>query len=178
MPCWNTAGGGPKAGGPSYVRGFLRVPAAPIDVAGATASYESAWIERFATEHDPTGLRSESNRLRHVPLAHVAVRTGPDTPDGALDAARAVAGVAGVAVTVFHTDDVSDTDLASRLGDLGVDRLRVLTDIGDGLAAAAHNLDIAVDRSAISADGVTELPHWVKEQAISETTHRYGLIRE
>ncbi|WP_162941473.1 bifunctional proline dehydrogenase/L-glutamate gamma-semialdehyde dehydrogenase [Desertimonas flava] len=174
----SSVGGGAKAGGPSYVGAFVKVPAVPIDVGAATASYESAWIERFATEHDPTGLRSESNRLRHVPVAHVAVRTGPGTPEGALDAARAAAGVAGVAVTVFHADDVSDTDLATRLGDLGVDRLRVLTDIGDGLAAAAHNLDIAVDRAAVSPDGVTELPHWLKEQAISETTHRYGLIRE
>ena len=58
-----------------------------------------------------------------------------------------------------------------------LDRLRVLTTISDDLASAAHELDIAVDRAPVSAVGRTELPHWVREQAISETTHRYGLIR-
>ncbi len=49
--------------------------------------------------------------------------------------------------------------------------------IGDELAAACHALDIAVDRSPVSADGLLELPHWLREQAISQTMHRYGSIR-
>jgi RHH-type proline utilization regulon transcriptional repressor/proline dehydrogenase/delta 1-pyrroline-5-carboxylate dehydrogenase len=173
----SSVGGAPKAGGPSYVGAFRRTEPTPIDVETATASYEQAWVDEFATERDVTGLRSESNRLRHVPLAHVGVRIGADTPEGALDAARAVAAVAGVAVSVFDRSDVSDAELVERLTGLAIERLRVLTTISDDLASAAHALDIAVDRAPISPVGGTELPHWVREQAISETTHRYGLIR-
>ena len=79
---------------------------------------------------------------------------------------------------MYHTADVTDAELIERLDGLGIDRLRVLTAIGDDVAAAAHRLDVAVDREAVSPDGRTELPHWVREQSISETTHRYGLLRE
>jgi RHH-type proline utilization regulon transcriptional repressor/proline dehydrogenase/delta 1-pyrroline-5-carboxylate dehydrogenase len=159
------------------VGAFLAPERRPVDPAAAAASYEAAWLAHFATEHDVSELRSESNRLRHVPVAHVAVRTGPDTPDGSLEAARSAAAIVGATVTVFHTDDVTDDELATRLDGLDVDRLRALTPIGDALAAAAHARDIAVDRVPTSPDGMLELPHWVREQAISETKHRYGLIR-
>jgi hypothetical protein len=78
---------------------------------------------------------------------------------------------------VYHTDDVSDAELTERLESLGADRLRCLTAIDDGLAATAHRLDVAIDRMPVSADPDVELPRWVREQAISETTHRYGLLR-
>lgn len=171
----SSVGGGPKAGGPHYVGAFRRVVAAPVDAAAAAAGYDAAWAE-LASPRDPSGLASEANRLRHVPLTHVVVRTGADTPAGALEAARAAAAVTGVAVTVCHTDDVTDAELAARLDGLGADRLRALTAVGDDLAAAAHRLDLAVDRAAVSPDGATELPHWVREQSISITTHRYGLL--
>jgi len=173
----SAVGGAPKAGGPSYVGAFRRAASVPIEVAAATVAYESVWAAEFATESDPTGLRSESNRLGHRPLAHVGVRAGHDTPAGALDAARAVAGVVGVAVSVFDERDVSDEELAGRLAALGIDRLRGLTTIGDELAGVAHELGVTVDRAAMSATASTEIPHWVREQAISETTHRYGLLR-
>ena len=173
----SSMGGAPKAGGPHYVHALLRPPAGPIDVAAATDSYRAAWEQHFGTGQDPTGLRSEANVLRHLPVAGVVVRVGADTPSGAAEAALAAARQCGVTATVSDAGAESEERLAARIGALGATRLRALTEIGDELAAACHALDIAVDRSPVSADGMLELPHWLREQAISQTMHRYGNIR-
>jgi RHH-type transcriptional regulator, proline utilization regulon repressor / proline dehydrogenase / delta 1-pyrroline-5-carboxylate dehydrogenase len=174
----SSVGGAPKAGGPHYVHSLLRTVARPLDVVAAVNSYETAWVERFAEGHDPTGLRSEANVLRHVPLPGVVImRVGADTPTGAAEAAASAAQRCGVAVEVSDAGIESEVQLATRLASLGAVRLRALTAVGDELAAACHALDVAVDRAAVSADGALELPHWLREQAISQTMHRYGTIR-
>ena len=76
----SSMGGAPKAGGPHYVHALLLPVAAPVDVDAATENYRQAWTEHFAEAHDATGLRSESNVLRHLPVAGVVVRAGDDTP--------------------------------------------------------------------------------------------------
>ncbi len=173
----SSIGGAPKAGGPHYVHALLRSVPVAIEVAAATTSYAVAWNEQFATGHDATGLRSEANVLRHLPVAGVVVvRVGDDTPDGAEEAATTAARQCGVVAIVSDARTESEPDLAARLGSLGVVRLRALTDVGDQLAAACHRLDVAVDRSPVSADGSIELPRWLREQAISRTLHRYGSV--
>ena len=113
----SSIGGAPKAGGPHYVHALLRAAAAPVDVERASASYRAAWNDQFATGHDATGLRSESNVLRHLPVAGVVVvRVGDDTPEGACDAAIAAARQCGVAVIVSDAGAESDDELALRLG--------------------------------------------------------------
>jgi RHH-type proline utilization regulon transcriptional repressor/proline dehydrogenase/delta 1-pyrroline-5-carboxylate dehydrogenase len=173
----SSMGGAPKAGGPHYVHALLRPSEGPIDIAAATEDYRVAWEQTFATDHDATGLRSESNVLRHVPVGGVVVRTGADTPSGVGEAALSAAKQCGVTVTVSDAGTESDEQLAARLDSLGVSRLRAVSEIGDGLAAACHARDIAVDRAPVSGDGVLELPHWLGEQAISRTMHRYGNVR-
>jgi RHH-type proline utilization regulon transcriptional repressor/proline dehydrogenase/delta 1-pyrroline-5-carboxylate dehydrogenase len=173
----SSIGGAPKAGGPHYVHALLRPAATPVDVDAATESYRTSWQDTFAEAHDASGLHSESNVLRHLPIAGVVVRAGDDTPPGAVEAATAAARQCDVPLTVSHAAGESEDALAARLAGVGATRLRAVTDIGDGLAAACHALDIAVDRAPVSADGMLELPHWLREQAISVTTHRYGLIR-
>lgn len=174
----SSVGGAPKAGGPHYVHALLRPLAEPVDLDTARASYDAAWSEHFATGLDRSGLRSESNVLRHVPVGHVVVRVGPDTPAGALDAARLAGTLTAVGtVTVSDAATESDHALAARLDHLTPDRLRALTPIVDELARACHTRDIAVDRTPVSADGLLELPHWLREQAISRTLHRYGSVR-
>jgi RHH-type proline utilization regulon transcriptional repressor/proline dehydrogenase/delta 1-pyrroline-5-carboxylate dehydrogenase len=164
----SSVGGGPKSGGPHYVASFTLPPVGPVDVAAAAASYATAWTLTFSRGHDASGLRSEGNVLRYHPLRHVVVRIGEDTPPGALAAARAAASVCGVRLSVTDGDTV---DLA------GVDRLRVLTaSVGEALRRAAHAADVAVDDTPISADGWSELIHWVREQSVSITRHRAGRL--
>ncbi|MGH9135616.1 MAG: aldehyde dehydrogenase family protein, partial [Acidimicrobiales bacterium] len=173
----SAVGGAPKAGGPHYVHAMLRPVVGPVDVGAAVTNYERAWKEHFATGHDPTGLRSEANILRHVAVRGVVVRVGGDTPDGAREAAVRAAEICDVTVTVSDADKESDAELAARLDRLGVERLRALTPISDELARACHRHDVAVDQAPVSDDGTLELPHWLREQAISQTLHRYGSIR-
>ncbi len=175
----SSVGGGPKAGGPNHVAAFTRRPVIAVDPVAAERSYAAAWADEFAVEHDPSGLRSEGNILRYCPLDHVLVRVGDDTPAGALDATRAAAARCGVRLTVSDAGEPLGA-LAARLGALCPDRLRLLTADGaaglDDLRRSCHDADISVDATPVSADGRFELVHWVREQAISITRHRYGRV--
>jgi RHH-type transcriptional regulator, proline utilization regulon repressor / proline dehydrogenase / delta 1-pyrroline-5-carboxylate dehydrogenase len=172
----SSVGGAPKAGGPHYVNALRRPRCVAIDAAHAATDYAAAWAARFAPS-DRSALRSESNVLRHLPLGHVVVRAGADTPPGALEAAQAAAATVGTSVTVSDAAGEAEQELAVRLGTLAAARLRILTSCADELLRAAHRADVTVDRTPVSADPDSELPHWVHEQAISRTMHRYGLLR-
>ena len=58
----------------------------------------------------------------------------------------------------------------------GVERVRSLTTSSDDLRLWLIAHDVGLDESVVSDHGRIELPRWLKEQAISETTHRYGRI--
>ena len=70
----------------------------------------------------------------------------------------------------------SEDDLARRLPALGVERLRILTDVGPELVTAAHAAGVAVDRQPVTDVGVVELGRWMKEQSIAITRHRHGRL--
>ena len=76
--------------------------------------------------------------------------------------------------TVHWFTDVDD--LISRLPALDIERLRVLTPVDAPVLSAAHAATIAVDTAPVTGDGVIELAHWVKEQAVSITRHRHGRL--
>ncbi len=173
----SAVGGAPKSGGPHQVAGLTRPPATPVDVDAASASYATAWASTFSVEHDPSGLRSEGNVLRYRSLHHVVVRTGPDTPTGALDAAAVAAATCGVRLTVSDAGTEPDAALATLLAELRPDRLRMLTSTAsDDLRRAAHDADVAVDDAPVAADGGVELIRWMREQSVSITRHRAGRL--
>ena len=178
----SAVGAGAKAGGPNYAAASARCRRPPSTSPPRERSYAAAWAAELGREHDPSGLRSETNLFRYRPLRHVLVRLGADTPDGRAEAALAAARQAGVRVTVSEADEPV-AELAARLPSLGVDRLRLLTtDLDDDAAPlddlrrACHAADIPVDATPISAEGRFELVHWCREQSVSITTHRYGRI--
>ena len=118
----SSIGGAPKAGGPHYVHALLRAGGRTgRRPAAATASYRAAWEQHFATGHDATGLRSESNVLRHVPVAGVVVRVGADTPSGARRPPSPRHSSAGWRPSCRTPATSRDEQLAARLGSLGVD---------------------------------------------------------
>jgi RHH-type proline utilization regulon transcriptional repressor/proline dehydrogenase/delta 1-pyrroline-5-carboxylate dehydrogenase len=170
----SSVGGAPKAGGPSYVSAF----ATPASQAVIETHYDDAWTNWFSREHELVPLVSERNVLRYRPLRRVVVRAGADTPAGALEAACAAAGRCRVEVDVSHTDDEDELALAQEIARLRPDRLRALTCVSDALLRACHRMDVTVDRTPVSPDGMVELIRWVREQAVSETRHRYGRVRE
>jgi RHH-type proline utilization regulon transcriptional repressor/proline dehydrogenase/delta 1-pyrroline-5-carboxylate dehydrogenase len=168
----SSVGGGPKAGGPGYVQQFARIATGTSSVDSA-ASYANAWANQFAVDHDPSGLTSESNVLRYFPVDRVMVRHDGTDP-AAIDLLRLAAATTGVVLDESSTVDESDHEFVARIG--GVDRIRLLTDLGDDARRICHQANVAIDESAPVCDGFVELYRWVREQSISRTMHRHGRL--
>jgi len=172
----STVGCGPKAGGPDYVAEMMTAPPQPIDPDAAAVSFKASWQQWFGITHDPTGLRSEHNVLRYVPIGDVLIRVGHDTPEGALDAALCVAEICGTRVTVSDAEKEQDSALLNRLGDVQIDRVRMLTEPTAELRAGLFERDIDIDCEPVSPSGRRELRRWLREQAVSRTAHRHGRV--
>ncbi|MFP5326342.1 MAG: hypothetical protein ACLGHT_02530, partial [Acidimicrobiia bacterium] len=69
-----------------------------------------------------------------------------------------------------------EATLASRLARLSVDRVRVLGPASDVLRRGVHQANVTLDEEPLTTDGRVELLHWLREQAISETLHRFGTL--
>ncbi|MCU1373042.1 MAG: NAD-dependent aldehyde dehydrogenase, partial [Actinomycetia bacterium] len=170
---WKRSSVGPtaKAGGPNYVLTLGRWSGS-LD--GAAASFATWWADELAVGHDPSGLRAETNVLRYRPYRHgVLLRVGAGVTEREVEVALLAATTVGTAAVVSRHDDEDDAALASRLPGLGVDKVRLLGECSDELRLAG----VVVDDSAVVGHGRIELLRWVREQAISETRHRYGNLR-
>jgi RHH-type transcriptional regulator, proline utilization regulon repressor / proline dehydrogenase / delta 1-pyrroline-5-carboxylate dehydrogenase len=172
----SSVGCGPKAGGPDYVAEMVTAVSTVVDLDTVERSYRRAWTEWFSRSHDPTGLTSERNELRYRHLDHVLVRIGPDTPDGAVVAARRAAEICGTHLVVSDAANESESSLVERLDSLVVERVRLLSAGSDLLRVACYAHGIEIDTEPVSVSGRRELRRWLREQAISRTTHRHGRV--
>jgi RHH-type proline utilization regulon transcriptional repressor/proline dehydrogenase/delta 1-pyrroline-5-carboxylate dehydrogenase len=150
----SVVGPGAKAGGPNYVASLGTWPSA------GPGSEPVGWpsLERPS---DPTGLRAESNVFRYRPLRRVAVY-GQD------DRVAAAARAAGV--------DIVPVERIDQAVSRGVDKLRLLGPLDDGIRRAAYQTGLWVDDIPVAADPRQELLRWVREQAVSESRHRHGNV--
>ena len=210
----SNVGPGAKAGGPNYLTQFGRwhddgAPASGHEPRGATrqllarlvdrlgaedrltaaaASDQQWWEERFAREHDPTGLTVESNVLRYRPFGTVVIRLAPngaeaDAARAALAARRTGARVELSAPGPGPLDGILDATvhesaaaLVARLGQLEGACLRVVGDREPGLALAALRSGVRhVDDPTVTT-GRIELLRVLREQAVSRTLHRHGHV--
>lgn len=179
---------------PAKVRDLLEklVALLPNDTEMLTASagsYARWWKEEFSLEHDPTGLLGESNHFRYRPHPRVLLRA-----DGMADLGVAqvllAALTCGVAVDISVSRgnpfiaslpcpvvEESGVVLAKRLpacaGWYG--NLRAPS-AGDDLRRAANDAALRLIDAAPLANGRLELLAYLREQSVSETTHRYGNI--
>ncbi len=184
----SSVGAGAKAGGPNYVAqlghwtGPEPTPATDDDAGwqawldAALASDAAAWATEFGIDHDPTGLFCEDNILRYRPLPAIVVRLEAGTPRPLRDRIAAAAERCGVPVQWSTAEDESQAALAERLPGLGVERVRLVGTADAALrdAAIEHGVHLADD--PVLADGRRELLHYLREQSISRTRHRYGNI--
>ncbi len=172
----SSVGCGPKAGGPDYVAELVTAAPSVIDLAVADRSYRQAWTQWFSQVHDPTCLLSERNELRYRHLDGVVIRVGADTPDGVVPAARLAAELSGTHLVISDAAIEPESVFIERMGDLGVERVRLVTIGGDRLRSACQALAIEIDTEPVSISGRRELRRWLREQAISRTTHRHGRV--
>ena len=173
----SSIGSGAKAGGPDYVLGLCHVlDTEQVDIESAVASFRHWWSQWFAIDHDPSGLQSERNILRYRPLSAVAIRIDGDVPPEAVEVARAAAAQCGVDIVISDASLESEDALLVRLTSPTVERVRALSPMSGAFRLALLERSIGLDTAPISAHGRVELTHWLKEQAVSETTHRYGRL--
>ncbi len=179
---WKQSVVGPtvKAGGPAYVASLRHWPGEPPSptVLATLPSDFDVWALRHArVEHDPTALRAESNVYRLRPLGGgVALRLGANAPGHAAAVARAAARATGCRLVISSHDSEPEDAFASRLGGLGVDRLRIAGSVGPEIRRAAHRAGVVVDDRPLVVDPTVELPRWLREQVVTRTMHRHGRL--
>lgn len=168
----SSIGAGRKPGGPGHLHSYGTWRQA-LDVDQARASLTDAWQCYYRNEHDPSGLRSERNVLRYLPLTKVIIRYDGD--DATRSVLQTAANLTGVPVQWSDARSDSETDLIADLSQQLPDtRLRLLTEASADLLMAAHQSGVGIDRAPVTNVGMIELGHWLKEQSISQTMHRYG----
>lgn len=172
----SSVGPGVKAGGPNDVLRFVRcTPRTVLSSDDAQASFSRWWNTVFSCSIDDSKLRSESNVLRYRPIDTVIVAAAPGTTAIELDILRAAAQATGVALEISPAHDTDGTRI-TRLTGRGVTRLRALGPVSEAVARYCHAQNIAIDDAPVTAHGRVELPHWLREQAISRTLHRHGRV--
>ncbi|QQL44471.1 bifunctional proline dehydrogenase/L-glutamate gamma-semialdehyde dehydrogenase [Sulfuriroseicoccus oceanibius] len=158
-------------------------------VEAAAHSYTEAWKTEFSQEHDPSQLLGETNHFRYRPLTNgVLIRVEDDDPTYIAGAALAAA-ITDVPLQIslsapsaladalgYETIIETADDLAKRLaaGKEKFDVVRIPWSVPTEVWQAANSHHFNVVDQPILANGRLELIFWTKEQAVSETVHRYG----
>ena len=166
-------GPGAKAGGPNYVRSFSRLS----DEATAEVDYHAAWAGHFAIEHDPSALKCESNVFRYRPCRGVILRMD-ERDQKMIDRAQLAAQLTSAPLTISVRSEESDAQFIARLPHLTkkAEFLRTITAPGDEVLNAAYAAGLNWINEPLLAHGRIELTRWLREQAVSETRHRYGQL--
>lgn len=162
----------------------------PNEVEALQASAESFhywWQSHFSIEHDPTGLICERNVFRYRPRKNVIVRIEQSNTSLPLSQIHVASRLCGVPLEISAATPINGFDvcvesldeLGGRLSTSGASLLRTdLETVDPRLLEAAHGAHIHVSNASVVANGRIELLHYLHEQSISETRHRYGNILE
>lgn len=179
----SVVGPGAKAGGPNYVAqlGIIRDEYGSKRnkkwLALAAESDELEWERYFSKDHDPTKLRYESNVFRYRPLRGIVVRIAPNANEWEKQRVRLAINRCGVPIVEWS--DVSNEDeatFASKVEEFGVERIRLIGDAEACVVAALAKTNIHLADAPVVADGRYELLHYLREQSVSQTLHRFGKL--
>ncbi|HEX4085096.1 MAG TPA: bifunctional proline dehydrogenase/L-glutamate gamma-semialdehyde dehydrogenase [Chthoniobacteraceae bacterium] len=167
-------GPGAKAGGPNYVRSLCRWSDAD---AAAPPDYEAAWRDHFSQEHDPTGLRAESNVFRYRRCKGVILRL--DTRDEqSIARAQLASRLASSPLAISIRAEEPDADFIARLPEMALhaEFLRTAAPPADAVLRAAEDAGLNWIDAPFIAAGRIELTRWLREQSVARTRHRYGQL--
>jgi RHH-type proline utilization regulon transcriptional repressor/proline dehydrogenase/delta 1-pyrroline-5-carboxylate dehydrogenase len=158
-------------------------------------SYAWAWQSHYCQEHDPSQILGELNLFRYRPVRGILVRVEASTSLVPLVQVVLAALTCGAPLTVSLSPDRDDLDwpaelstvqvavedeisLITRLnaGDVVYDRLRALGPLSTALRRALNAAGISVIDAQVVANGRLELRYYLREQALSQTVHRYGNV--
>ncbi|MGI8601947.1 MAG: proline dehydrogenase family protein [Verrucomicrobiales bacterium] len=174
----SSVGAGAKAGGPNYVLSLCHFAEEPGTPTGEAAeSYARAWNQDFSVEHDPAGLRAESNIFRYRPCRGVVLRL-EENQETILPLAQLASETCDAPLHISLAGSETQSQLAERLPELATraEYFRTISPPSDLLLRAAYAAGLNWINAPISHEGRVELRYWLREQAISETRHRYGNV--
>ena len=166
-------GPGAKAGGPNYVLSFCRLSDADV----SDDDYRAAWCTHFTIEHDPSALRCESNVFRYRPSRGVILRLDA-RDEKTIQRAKLAAQITGTPLTLSLGEEENDSQFIARLPALAKDAefIRTISTPSDEVLSAANEAGLNWINAPLLASGRIELTRWLREQAVSETRHRYGQL--
>lgn len=177
----SSVGPGAKAGGPNYPHLFTNLcDATPqVEIERIEANYLAAWKNEFSLEHDPSKLKCESNIFRYRPCRGIVLRLPAGDRTSRLRAELA-ARITGTPLVVSSTDEETDSQFIARLPELSksAEFFRTVAPVQNSILDAANQAGLNWIDAPITANGRNELRFWMREQSVSRTTHRYGLIIE
>lgn len=156
----------------------------------ASASQAKWYKEEFGVEHDPSQIYGEINIFRYVPVKSVLFRV-ENVSDEDIAIALMAAIKSGVPVELsletprkwmasvpdLNITEETEAEMTGRLGEEG-GKYGFLRMPGAGVDVykAVNEVSLPVLDMPVLANGRLELLRYHREQAVSETTHRYGNI--
>lgn len=177
-------------------------PPAQARVLAAAGSMEQAWEHEFAIEHDPSNLHGETNHFRYKPRPWTILRINASLDDASSDvdsrsdlaivilAAKQVGSRLTISLEkatswiselerLGWADSTLETNeqLAQRLADKRDGVVRCLAPAAEPLYIASIKSNVPIVCEAVVANGRRELLWYLREQAISQTVHRYGNVQ-
>jgi len=165
------------------------LPADKATLEASASSYACWWDKEFSIEHDPSNLHGESNHFRYRPFPRILLRASGMSDLELAQIALAVQ-TCGVKMEIsvdkatplmkamiFPVIVETEKELIARLPECAKQYgiLRVLSP-SDPLQRAANNVALQTITAKPLANGRLELLQYLREQAVSETTHRYGNV--
>lgn len=160
-------------------------------IRSAAGSLTKWWNEEFGIEHDPSSVYGESNIFRYIPEKAVLYRVNDEDTDDDMAIAMLAARIAGVHLSI-SMDKRSWVDNISTGAhvDITVESIEEMRARMQSFAQKVHflryrgcdvktreealNAGLCVLDRPILANGRLELLNYVREQAVSQTLHRYG----
>lgn len=168
-------GPGAKAGGPNYVWLFRRFEDEAKLIDGEPIDYEEAWLRYFSIEHDPSGMRCESNVFRYRRSRGVVLRLN-ERDERTIERAKRASQVTGVPLEISLRSEETDDAFVERMPELAkrFEFLRTVETPAEEVLRGAFQSGLQWIHGPILASGRLELTRWMREQSVSTTLHRYG----
>ncbi|WP_089718318.1 proline dehydrogenase family protein [Candidatus Entotheonella palauensis] len=173
------------------------VPQDEARLRASAGSYAWAWQSHFSLEHDPSQIRGEVNVFRYRPCQSLMLRIADNAEPVAVMQALLAVRTTGQPLRISlgpaqnrtwrWLDSEADMQvvvedeegLVEHLEASGAHgRLRIIGTFSEALRRAANRVGVAIIDPLPLVNGRLELRYYLREQAVSQTVHRYGNLMQ